>query len=89
MSRVATEHDLTLWLVDDVPARMLYAGQRWSVTDVPTRLIDLPWSAYQTDSEHGASLHRWRFQATNPAGESVVFDVYGGPGTWHVHRAYN
>ncbi len=84
----ASEHEMTLWLVDEMPARMFYAGQRWTVTDMPTRLRDSVWSASIDHRPNGHGLYGWRFQATNPAGESFVFDVYGGEGDWHVHRAY-
>ncbi|MFJ6651563.1 hypothetical protein ACIQLJ_02065 [Microbacterium sp. NPDC091313] len=75
------DHELTLWLSGDVPARMFYAGRRWTVTDMPTRLPAIAASA-------PASLDGWRFQATDAFGESVVFDVCRGDGHWHVHRAY-
>jgi len=80
-----TSHELTLWMVNDIPARMIYGGRRWKVTDTPTRLRESVWTA-PLDEPHG--LYGWRFQATNPDGESVVFDVYRGEDGWHVHRAY-
>lgn len=80
------EHDLTLWLSNDVPARMFYAGQRWSVSDVPTRLRESIWSL---ETAGRGSLYGWRFQATNGDGESFVFDVFRGGDGWHVHRAYS
>ncbi|MFE7843626.1 hypothetical protein ACFUTX_00370 [Microbacterium sp. NPDC057407] len=71
-------------MVNDVPARMFYAGQRWRVTDTPTRLRESIWAALET--LHG--LYGWRFQATNERGESFVFDVFRAENDWHVHRAY-
>jgi len=41
---VEIEHDLTLWIADDVPPRMFYGGRRWQVTDTPTRLRDSIWA---------------------------------------------
>lgn len=38
MDTVDVEHDVTLWMVNDIPARMVYAGRRWQITDTPTRL---------------------------------------------------
>ena len=84
MSEVAVEHEVTLWMADDIPARMFYAGRRWRVTDTPTRLRDSIWTA----SREGRGLYGWRFQATDDAGESFVFDVYRTAVDWHVHRAY-
>lgn len=85
MSPTATATEVTLWLVNEAPARMFYAGQRWTVTDVPTRLRDSVWSV----TEESRGLYGWRFQGTNEAGESYVFDVYGGEEHWHVHRSYD
>jgi len=85
MSEVAVEHEVTLWMADDIPARMFYAGRRWRVTDTPTRLRDSIWTASRSA---GRGLYGWRFQATDDAGESFVFDVYKTATDWHVHRAY-
>ncbi|REJ06303.1 hypothetical protein DY023_06640 [Microbacterium bovistercoris] len=81
------EQPVTIWMANDIPARMVYAGHRWRVTDTPTRLRESIWSAV-TD-EHHRGLYGWRFQGTNEAGESMVFDVYRGEDGWHVHRAYD
>jgi hypothetical protein len=86
MASQGIEHDLTIWMVDEVPARMYYAGRRWRVTDRPTRLRESVWSAAL--EEHGPGLYGWRFQATDDQGSSVVFDVYRGASQWHVHRSY-
>lgn len=85
MSATAVEHEMTLWLVDDIPARMFYAGRRWRVTDTPTRLRDSIWTA---TGRAGRGLYGWRFQATDEVGESFVFDVYRGEADWHVHHTY-
>jgi hypothetical protein len=84
MSALDVEHDLTIWMVNDIPARMVYAGRRWRITDTPTRLRDSIWGA---GGEQG-SLYGWRFQATDSTGTSYVFDVYREQAGWHVHRAY-
>lgn len=86
MSAPTTDHDVTLWMVNDIPVRMVYAGRRWRVTDTPTRLRESVWSA---PLEAGRGLYGWRFQGTDPDGESVVFDVYRGESDWHVHRLYD
>lgn len=85
MSITTTARETTIWLVNDIPTRMIFNGRRWRVTDTPTRLRESVWSA-PLDHSHG--LYGWRFQATDPAGECVVFDVYRTEGDWHVHRSY-
>lgn len=80
------EQPATIWMVNDVPARMVYAGQRWRITDTPTRLRDSIWSA-PLEQHHG--LYGWRFQGTNDTGDSNVFDVYRAKDGWHVHRSYD
>lgn len=87
MTDTTSAHDVTLWLVDDIPARMFYAGRRWTVSDIPTRLRDSVWSLAANDDRR-RGLYGWRFQATDADGEAFVFDVYCGAGGWHVHRAY-
>lgn len=86
MSAVTVEHPTTLWMVNDIPTRMVYAGRRWRVTDMPTRLRHSVWTA---PLEPHAGLYGWRFQGTNEDGLSLVFDVYKGEGGWHVHRCYD
>lgn len=85
MDDTAIEHDVTLWMDNDIPARMFYAGQRWRITDVPTRLRESIWSASAGSSR---GLYGWRFQAAAPNGATYVFDVYREREHWHVHRAY-
>jgi len=83
MEARAFEHDLTLWFVDDVPARMFFGGRRWTVSDTPTRLGRGMWPALPA-----SAARAWRFQATDHGGEAFVFDIYDDGDHWHVHRAY-
>ena len=85
MAGVTVEQDVTLWMVDDVPVRMFFSGRRWRVTDTPTWLRDSIWAAAPGERR---GLYGWRFQATDDAGEAVVFDVYKTETDWHVHRCY-
>lgn len=75
----------TIWMVDDVPTRMVFAGHRWRVSDTPTRLRDSIWSA-RIEARRG--LYGWRFQATDEGGRSLVFDVFKEADGWHVHHSY-
>lgn len=52
------EHELTLWFEDDVPARMVFAGTRWLVSDMPTRLRESVWSAALGKRGSGDGAHR-------------------------------
>lgn len=85
--RPATDHlPTTLWMVDDIPSRMVFAGRRWKVTDTPTRLRHSIWSG---SPESNNRLCGWRFQGTDDNGLSLVFDVFREEGGWHVHRSYD
>ena len=53
MTAIELEHEATIWLVDEQPARMFYAGRRWTVTDEPTRLRDSVWSIDPEDAHRG------------------------------------
>lgn len=84
METIDTEHEANVWMVNDVPARMFYAGRRWRVTDHPTRLRGPIWAALEAVGR----LYGWRFQATDDRGLTLVFDVFKASDGWHVHRAY-
>ena len=84
MAALDIEPDVPIWMVDDIPARMVYAGRRWRITDVPTRLRDSIWGA----GGDRRPLYGWRFQATDTTGECFVFDVFPEESGWNVHRAY-
>lgn len=84
MTGIQVEHEATVWMVNKVPARMVYAGRRWRVTDHPTRLREPIWRAL----EAVGGLYGWRFQASSDQNETYVFDVFRASDGWHVHRAY-
>lgn len=87
MMRPTTDHPpATLWLVNEIPSRMVFAGNRWRVSDTPTRLHDSICSA-SPDQPRG--LYGWRFQGTHDDDQSLVFDVFKGEDGWHVHRIYD
>ncbi|MGX5770331.1 hypothetical protein ACWKWN_06215 [Microbacterium trichothecenolyticum] len=44
MTTTRIEHEATIWMVDDIPVRMFYAGHRWRITDTPTRLRESIWA---------------------------------------------
>ncbi len=88
MSTPTVEHIATLWMANDIPARMIYAGRRWRVTDHPhattTLHLDRPPSTnHTTASTDGDS------KEPTTTGISLVFDAYKGEDGWHVHRTYD
>lgn len=52
---------------------------------MPTHIRDSVWSI---DASARRGFYGWRFQATDEAGESFVFDVYPAKDGWHVHHTY-
>lgn len=86
MSTDIIEHIATLWMADDVPARMVYDGKRWRVTDTPTRIRREFWASPTTTD---TSLSGWRFQGTDESGHSLVFDLFKDGEGWHVDRTYS
>jgi hypothetical protein len=85
MTIAYSQDSASIWMVDDVPDRMVFAGRRWRVTDMPTRLRESVWGARLDQPQ---SLYGWRFQATSEAGDVVMFDVFRTETEWHVHRTY-
>lgn len=86
MTQRTADGTVTIWLANDVPARLIFAARRWRVTDTPTPLQEDHWAPPLEDS---TPLHGWRFQATEEQGNSRVFDVFQVGRDWHVHRVYN
>ncbi|MFD5215265.1 hypothetical protein [Microbacterium sp. NPDC058345] len=87
MDAATVEHHATLWMTDDIPTRMIYAGRRWRITDTPTRLRHSNHAVPLDRAHHG--LYGWRFQGTDDDGRSLIFDVYKAEDGWHVHRSYD
>ncbi|MDZ5146369.1 hypothetical protein [Microbacterium testaceum] len=75
----------TVELVDGVPASMTFDRRHWTVTDRPTRVQDSRWPSI---SAPDAGACGWRFQASDDAGTSLIFDVYAADAEWCVHRTY-
>lgn len=84
MRATLVERDAVIWMHDEVPSRMIFAGRRWRVTDTPTRLRSSIWEI----RDSGGAMYGWRFQATDDSGEVLVFDVYQDAEHWHVHGMY-
>jgi hypothetical protein len=85
-SVLATDSIVMLWLDEhDVPEEMIWKGERYRVSDRPTRLeVELPVLT------HPPGVDAWRFQATGEAGDARVFDVVrvDGRQEWRLLRIY-
>lgn len=82
-----TEEPVTIWLAGGVPKRLLWRGQRFTVTDTPTPLY-----GYIADAPTHPLRPRigWRFQGTGPTGETHVFDVHqAGRQEWELVAIYD
>jgi hypothetical protein len=75
---------VALWFVNDVPARLVYADERYRVTDTPTRLED-----ENPEMAQRLNLTGWRFQGTNEVGRSTMFDVRRNGDQWRLIRTYD
>lgn len=66
-----TADTVTVWLdAADRPKRLIWRGDRYQVTDIPTPREDLVMGLM-----HPPSVDGWRFQGTGDDGRSLVFDV--------------
>lgn len=82
-----TLHDpVTIWTTAGVPARFVWRGRRYRITDRPTPL--------RTTCDAGLThplepLIGWRFQGTDDAGDSSVYDVRRtASGGWELVAVY-
>ncbi|MEO6826128.1 MAG: hypothetical protein ABI255_07435 [Microbacteriaceae bacterium] len=96
---------VVIWLSDGIPARLVWAGARYTVTDTPTPLED-----FVMGITHPPAIDGWRFQGTGDDGESHMFDVRSrdtvsrhdhdtdpcddtdsreGSGDWEIVRVYD
>jgi len=67
-----------------VPTALIHAGTRYRVSDTPTRLEEDMGSM-----THPLPVSGWRFQGTDRAGESHMFDVILRGEEWRVGRVYD
>lgn len=86
-----------IWLSAGIPARLIWAGRHYAVTDTPTPLED-----FMMGITHPPAVDGWRFQGTGDDGESHIFDVRrrndanghdpgrpDDPGEWEIVRVYD
>ncbi len=77
-----------VWTEGRVPVRLVWRGQRFTVTDTPTPLGDTVAAPGMTHPLQ--VLWGWRFQGTNDRGESFVFDVrHATDQAWELVAVYD
>ena len=77
---------VAVWLVDAVPARIVWRGRRFRVTDRPTPIRETTGTFGPTHPTE--RLVGWRFQGTCDD-ESLVFDVLGSAASgWRLAAFY-
>lgn len=87
MSMLVATTDVAVWLVNGVPARLVWDRVRYRVTDTPTPLTEDAWSPLLT---HAARrIVGWRFQGTTANGFSLMFEIVEGDRGWRVARVYD
>jgi len=85
------EGETSLRLDDGVPARLVWAGRRWRVSDTPSRLHARDMYYLGDRLTHLPDVWLgWRFQAhPDDGGEARVFDVIGSAGRWSVAHVFD
>jgi hypothetical protein len=80
---------VAVWMEATKPARLVWHGIRFTVSDTPTPL-------HADDLLDEAMTHPmtrfigWRFQATNEIGETFVFDIHrSGIDQWNLIAVYS
>ena len=76
--------EVAVWFEDGLPTRLVWAGDRYRVTDHPTRLED-----EMAGLTHPLDLTGWRFQGTTESRETHMFDVARRASSWELLRVYD
>ena len=79
--------EAAVWLANGLPARLVWDGVRYRVTDTPTPLTEDEWCPALT---HAARrIVGWRFQGTTAGGQSLMFEIVESDRGWRVVRVYD
>ncbi|PZE87172.1 hypothetical protein [Curtobacterium sp. MCBD17_032] len=78
----------TVWWTGGAPARLVWLGRRWRVSDVPTRLTTTPTDLPTAITHAPERTAGWRFQATAEDGETLVVDIVPDDDGWSVARTW-
>lgn len=88
MSILTTPDLVGVWLENGVPARLVWEGIRYLVTDTPTPIRGSFLNELMTHPLE--PVIGWRFQGTSEAGETHVFDVHAlVRGGWELVAVYD
>lgn len=80
---------VAVWLESGRPARLVWRGLRYTVTDTPTALRGEE-KLHEAMTYPLVPVVGWRFQATNSTGEALVFDVQqGNRDMWELVAIYS
>lgn len=74
-------NEIVVWFANERPARIVYRGTRYRVSDTPTRLED-----EMGVLTHPLPISGWRFQGTDPEGRSLMFDIRSDTNGWTLVR---
>jgi hypothetical protein len=80
---------VALWFDAGRPARLVHAGERWRVSDMPTRLFGEDGAIPPMITHPPSRPIGWRFQATSATGVTQMFDVVEVDGEWLLGRVYD
>lgn len=87
MSMQTLAEPVVVWMSANGPARVVWRGVRYRVTDRPTPLrerVAAPGMTHPVEPQVG-----WRFQGTDDHGQSYVFDVRrDGDQSWELTAVY-
>jgi hypothetical protein len=75
--------DVTVWFEGGVPYGLIWGGRHYRVTDTPTRLED-----DMAALTHPLDIVGWRFQGTDDAELSRMFDIRRRGDGWELMRVY-
>ena len=90
MNISTTRSAVALWFAGGAPDRLVHDGTRWRVTDMPTEMWDEPAWTPALITHPPQRFVGWRFQATDEAGTTHMFEVLrDGAGHWVLGRVYD
>lgn len=80
---LAQRTHIAVWF-DGAPTRLVHDGVRYRVSDQPTRLED-----EVILTTHPLTRSGWRFQGTDDAGTSHMFEIRQSGAGWELLRVYD
>ncbi len=87
MSIMRATDTVSVWCQNGVPARLVWRGRRYRVSDTPTVLGEELFGLTHLPSR--ASAQGWRLQGTTDDGVTHMFELRLEGHQWQVTRAYD